>query len=108
MNLNEQIKVGEGATIKWYSDRTACTIIEVGKNYIKVQQDKATRIDNNGMSDAQEYVYERDNKAPIYTFKKCRKSKYDENDLYTDNGKRNDYGSKLIIGIRREYYDYTF
>lgn len=67
------VKVGDGATISWYSDKTPVTIIEVGKNYIKVQEDDAIRIDNNGMSDNQDYRYERNVHNTIYIFKKTRK-----------------------------------
>jgi hypothetical protein len=96
------VKVGDGATISWYSDKTPVTIIEIGKNYIKVQEDDAIRIDNNGMSDNQEYRYERNVHNTIYIFKKTRKG------LYTDNGKSRDYGSRLLFGFKRKYYDYTF
>ncbi len=97
-----EVKVGDGATILWFSDRTAVTIIEIGKNYVKVQKDRAIRTDGNGLSDCQEYKYERNESGEIYTFKKTRKG------LYTDNGRSNDYGCRLSFGYRREYYDYTF
>ena len=97
-----EVKVGDGATISWYSDKTPVTIIEIGKNYVKVQEDKAIRTDNNGMSDCQDYEYERNEKGAVYTFKKTRKG------LYTDNGRSYDYGMRLIFGFRRAYYDYSF
>ena len=102
----ETYKVGDGATIVMYSDRHACTIIDIAKNgsTITVQQDKATRIDHNGMSDCQEYEYERDLNGEITIFKRTRKYK----DCYTDNGRVNDYGCLLGLGYRREYYDFSF
>ena len=54
------------------------------------------------MSDNQEYRYERNVHNTIYIFKKTRKG------LYTDNGKSRDYGSRLLFGFKRKYYDYTF
>ena len=54
-----EIAVGVGATILSWSDRKACTIIEVVANKageiieFRAQSDKATRTDKNGMSDAQ-------------------------------------------------------
>ena len=104
----QEIKVGDGVTMAYYSDRHAATIIDIADNgaWIKVQQDKAIRIDNNGMSDDQEYRFERDPNGSIYTFKRTRKYK----NMYTDNGvsKWGDYGIKLWFGGRYEYYDYLF
>ena len=101
-----EVKVGDGATMVYYSDRHACTIIEIADNgsYIKVQKDKATRIDNNGMSDCQDYEFERDPKGAVYTFKRTRKDK----SVYTGNGKYYDWDVKLSFGARIEYYDYSF
>jgi hypothetical protein len=101
-----EVKVGDGATMRFYSDRHACTIIEIADNgsYIKVQKDKATRTDNNGMSDCQDYEFERDPKGKVYTFKRTRKDK----SVYTGNGKYDDWDVKLSFGSRVEYYDYSF
>ena len=101
-----EVKVGDGATMSYYSDCHACTIIEIADNgsYIKVQKDKATRIDNNGMSDCQDYEFERDPKGTVYTFKRTRKDK----STYTGNGKYYDWDVKLSFGGRSEYYDYSF
>lgn len=101
-NEKLNVKIGDGATICWYSDRTPVTIIEIGKNYVKVQEDTATRIDNNGMSDTQEYKYEKDINGVVHTFKKTRKG------LFTDNGRSDNYSKKLLFGFRKKYYDYTF
>lgn len=97
-----EVRVGDGCTLAYYSDREPATIIEIGKNYVKVQIDKATRIDNNGMSDSQEYKIERDENGVIHTFKRTRKG------TYTDNGLSKDYGIRLHFGFRRKYYDYSF
>ena len=53
------LKVGDGVTMTLYSDRHACTVIEVSasRKTVKVRRDKPTRTDGNGMSDAQEYEY---------------------------------------------------
>jgi hypothetical protein len=109
-----EVNVGDGATICMYSDRHAATIIEIGENgrYITVQQDDAKRIlkpGENAMSDCQDYEYTRNPAAPTYTFYRTRKDK----NKYTDNGRANrdgsnGYGSVLWIGVRDEYYDYSF
>ena len=47
--------IGMGATILGYTDRHAATIVDVSKTgkVVWIRQDKATRIDSNGMSEAQ-------------------------------------------------------
>lgn len=105
---DREIRVGDGATICYYSDREPCTIIDIADNgsWIKVQEDSSKRIDKNGMSDCQEYEYSRNENGSIHVFKRTRKDK----SMYTDNGvsKRGDYGMRLVFGVRVKYYDYSF
>jgi hypothetical protein len=98
--------VGKGATICYYSDRVPCTIVEVGKNHVVVQEDRYTRTDSNGMSESQSYTYERNPEGAIKTFKRTRKFK----DFFTDNGraKYGEYGCSLRIGNRERYFDFSF
>lgn len=94
----EEIKVGMGATIYWYSDRSACTVIEVlSKCKIIIQRDKAVRVDTKGMSESQEYQFEKDTNGMTY-------------ECYCRNGVWKTKGSKqrVVIGKRDEYYDYSF
>src|SRR5277367_4802395 len=60
--------VGMGATIQYWSDRKAGTIIQVERNgkRLVIQMDKSIRTDQNGMSECQEYEYERDPQGTIY------------------------------------------
>ena len=54
-----EIKVGTGVTEMCYSDRHAYEVVEViDEKHLVIRRCKATRIDNNGMSDAQSYKYE--------------------------------------------------
>ena len=95
-------EVGQGATILMWSDRHAGTIVEVvrfktGKRAgkvksVTVQQDKAIRVDNLGMSDAQSYRYERDENGRLWVFKTDMQGRF--------------HG--LLIGHRDEHYDYSF
>jgi len=58
MTLNEpEPTVGMGVTMLSWSDRHAGTIVEVNmkKRYIAITEDDATRIDNNGISEGQQY-----------------------------------------------------
>ena len=90
-------EIGMGATKVVGSDRYPCTIIDItssGKT-LTVQEDKATRLDNNGMSSLQEYLYEENPDGEIERFR------------MTKRGWRN--GSVgLIIGTREKYYDFDF
>ena len=53
-------RVGDGATIVLWTDRIACTVIEVKTpRKIVIQEDNAIRTDKNGMSKTQEYRYRR-------------------------------------------------
>jgi hypothetical protein len=92
-------QVGDGATINHYTDRSAGTIIEIcSPKKIKVQDDKATRIDSNGMSESQDYSYERDPEGHIRTFTQRK------NGMWVESKGSNG----LTIGIRRQYHDFSF
>ena len=98
----KEIKVGTGVTMLSWTDRNPGTIIEVDSNgkWIKIQEDDYKRLDNNGMSDEQDYEYFRNPNGYIYTYKKNRLGQF------TDNGRKD--GRGLIIGHRERYYDFSF
>jgi hypothetical protein len=92
--------VGIGATISFHSDRVATTLIQVthkGKRLV-LQRDKATRTDHNGMSESQNYNYERDENGQIYT------ATYREDGSYRLTGGT----ERVSLGVRREWYDFSF
>ena len=66
-------KVGMGATVLHWSDRSAGTIIKVTKNTFVVQEDKATRTDDNGMSESQSYDFVPDPNGATYTFRRTKR-----------------------------------
>ncbi len=81
-------EVGMGATILMHTDSYAATIVAVNSpKSINIQRDKATRIDNNGMR----------------TFTKRKNGRWVEKGSGTMWN-----GTKLGIGKRKEYYDYSF
>ena len=92
-------EVGVGGTVMYWSDREPVTVIEVspsGKT-VKVQADSYTRVDTNGMSDAQRYEYERNPNGTVMTFR------------YSAKWKAFKSGStKLVLGRRERYYDFSF
>lgn len=95
-------EVGSGATISYWTDRHAYTVIEASEKVIKVQRDKATRTDNNGMSELQSYTYEADPNGMVLTFTRRKNGKYYE------RGSAMGEGVKLSLGYRAEYYDHGF
>jgi hypothetical protein len=95
--------VGMGATILGYSDRHAATVVRVSKNgrEIDVVEDVSTRIDKNGMSEDQEYEYSSGNGSPMtFTLRK--------NNRWVRGGESMRHGSRLTLGVRDSYYDYSF
>lgn len=96
-------EIGMGATMLYYSDRHACTIVRiVNERRIGVQCDTATRIDNNGMSERQTYSYEPNKTARIEYFT-LRK-----NGAWVRQGEDMSDGLRLRIGERNEYHDFSF
>lgn len=112
--------VGAGVSICGYSDRHACSIIEVSKSgkSIKVQRDKAVLLNGpqsgeedalhfspggfcGHMSGRQRYSYEADPEGGVRTFS-LRK-----NGRWVQKGESAKGGSRLIEG-RSEHYDYNF
>ena len=92
--------VGMGATIQWWSDRTACTVIRVSKtgSRITIQADKWERIDNNGMSDVQQYVFTPDPDGQTFTVTRTKRNRYQ-----LAGG-----AAQVYFGYRSKYYDFTF
>lgn len=98
-------KVGMGATILMWTDRHAATIVAVSASgkQVTIQEDKATRTDNLGMTDSgQEYTFEANPDAPkrVYTLRK--------NGAWVLKGDALNGGQRLAIGHRDHYYDFSF
>lgn len=101
-------QVGMGATELMYTDRHACTIVEVRCNKageprtIVVQRDCANRTDANGMSESQSYEYtpNPDGAKDVVTLRK--------NGRWVKQGESAKSGASFAIGARREYHDYSF
>ena len=93
-------QIGMGATIQHWSDRSAATIIQITHNgkRIVLQRDNATRIDQNGMSESQEYSYKRDETGELFFATKRQ------------DGTFRLVGTRTIVslGVRNEYYDFSF
>lgn len=103
MKNNSEIiepEIGMGVTICYWSDRMAGTIVDIsasGKTLI-IQEDNSFRIDNNGMSDCQEYTYSPNPNGQTHVATKRK-----------DGSFRLMKSKTLIsIGHRRTFHDYSF
>ena len=97
-------EIGMGATVCFYSDRKAATIIEVSPSgrKVTVQYDTVTRTDDRGMSDAQEYAYQANPQERTEEFTLRR------NGRFVRVGETQRGGLGLLVGARHEHYDYSF
>lgn len=97
-------EIGMAATLVYFSDRHAATVVNVLHNgaVVHVQRDIATRIDRNGQSERQDYTYAPDPEAPVQVFTKRK------NGRYVRRGESLNSGTRLGLGYRREYYDPSF
>jgi hypothetical protein len=93
-----EVKVGAPVTMVAYSDRDPGTIMKVCKRYVLVRQDRAVRMDKNGMSESQDYRFVAGSSDPAFWVRY---------DLRAD-GKYHNRGGHLVIGIRKSYVDYSF
>lgn len=105
---SEEIKVGMGATIYMYSDRCACTVIEViSKCKAVIQRDKRKCV---GGAYSNEWELSRDEKGMKYEIycrnKVCKNSNGEtvKIPVWRVKGSK----EKVVIGKRDEYYDYEF
>lgn len=96
-------EVGMGATIMYLSDRKACTIIAHTPKSITVQMDKATRTDSNGLSESQDYTFERNPQGAIKKFTLRENGRW----IQTGSKSREWYAPTLVVGYRDQYFDFT-
>jgi hypothetical protein len=99
--LNKDIEPGDAATVLMWSDKHAATVVSYEAGRLVVREDKATRTDDNGMSDTQSYTYEPDPNGREHTYK------WDERVGWYE-GKKSDPSTRLALGYRRTYFDYSF
>ena len=101
--------VGMGVTMLSWTDRDAGTIVEVNmkKRYIAVTEDSKRRIDNNGISESQEYEYTTVMDGHRNYYRTDRKGQW-RRCYYNDNNRLVFTTGGLIIGRRESYYDFSF
>lgn len=105
-----KVRRGDGATVGIGSDKYGATVIDWDGKYITVQMDDVVRIDDNGISESQEYEYTRNPDGSKITFKLGRHN-WVPVILNPDTGRWNNAshsGYKLYVGYRQSYYDFSF
>jgi hypothetical protein len=97
--------LGDGATYTVWTDSFACTVIAVSATgkVVTLQRDKATRVDSNGISEAQEYVYEPDPDGETF-----RVSLRSNGQWKLVGQSTKEPGGHAHMGVRRRYHDYSF
>ena len=105
---NDEPAVGMGATILMWSDRSPATIIEVNHSYIVIQEDRAERVDGNGMSESQSYEYSPDPEGAKRIYRKMKNGRWQEHYINPETKRLVKAGGYLSIGEREKYYDYSF
>lgn len=107
--MDKEIKVGQGVTITFYTDRVPGTIVAVEGNIITIAEDDYVRVDNNGMSDCQEYEYTTNPNNQKYF---ARIEKDGRIQAVTKNSHTNRWNKtdsfRVGVGFRRAYYDFSF
>ena len=104
------VYVGMGVTFLSWTDRSAGTIVEVNtkKNYIVATDDSYKRIDNNGMSEEQEYEYTSNPDGYKRYFRKDKNGQWRPM-RFNENGRLVYSGSHgLRVGERDKYHDFSF
>ena len=112
-SISKVPNVGDGATLCYWSDRYPATVISVerkGKSVIAtVQEDRATRIDANGISESQTYEYSRNEDGSKTIFRSRNDGASWEKVRVNENGrlvKSPDCG--VYFGSREKFHDFTF
>lgn len=105
--------IGMGATILGWTDRNPATVVNVfrtGKSlYVVTQDDSYRRIDENGMSESQEYEYTPNPNGGKRTFRRADDGQWHAVALNDDTGRYvKTGGNGLRIGEREKYHDFSF
>ena len=94
-------EIGMGATELCWTDRHAYTVVQVfSEKHIGVKRDLVTRMDKNGVSESQSYMYCPQPGAPMIHLTLRKDGRW------RVRGERD--GHVFALGVRREYYDYSF
>lgn len=101
-------KVGDPATYILWTDRYACTVVEVKRNgkELVLQRDKATRVRGSDWSEPQVYTFERDPEGDL--FRVSRRKSINGKYIWVQVGCKPGTGCVATVGTRQEYRDPHF
>lgn len=106
-------EVGMAATILAWTDRYPATIIKVEPYrdtvIITVQEDKAKRVDSNGLSESQTWEYTANPEGSRSTFRRGDNGMW-QPVWFNPKTKRwgKNEGNGVLIGRREKYHDFSF
>lgn len=112
-NTLAEIKAGTPATILSWTDRSPATVFRVFKvgssTIVETRDDIYKRIDNNGMSESQEYEYKIDVNGSQSYWKIDKKGDVSRVYLKKETGRwvKTKSGS-IAFGRREKYHDFSF
>lgn len=103
--MNKFPEIGEGVTIRAYTDCYAGTIAGIEKKnnrlYITVKEDIAVRTDHNGMSnEGQEYSYTPNENGRVFVFRQ-------KGNAWVEQGRPSN-GYVAEVGYRKKFHDFCF
>lgn len=108
---DEEVQVGDPATILHWSDRSPATVVEVFKKgkftYFVTQEDHAKRIDSNGYGGQQEYEYSRNPDGREQTWKVTPRGAIGVY-LNPETGRFVKTSGSVSVGRREKYFDPSF
>lgn len=110
MGDSKEPKIGDGATILSWTDRHPATVVSFDKkrSIVGITRDDYRRIDNNGMSECQEYEYTSNPDGPIEYYKKDKNGSWSGVFFNSETKRWNKRGGIIIIGRRDRYHDFSF
>ena len=110
-----EVKVGMGVTFLSWTDRNPGTIFRVfpvgNATIIECRQDDYVRVDKNGMSECQDYVYKiRPGGSKFYYRKNVKTGFWERVSKNEETGRWKKMNSVcgILIGKREKYHDFSF
>ena len=105
--------IGDGATLLGWTDRHGATVVDViakGKAHIvTVQRDTAHRVDANGESESQKYLFTPNSRAPKEHFRITATGDIEQVQENPDTGRWNKVrNGGVFFGRREKYHDFSF
>ena len=112
----ESVKVpsiGDGATILSWTDRHPATVIDIEEKgkfvYVTTQEDNARRVDNNGFSENQKYLYLPNPKGTTRHWRIDQRGDVEQVKVNPDTGRWNKLGyGGVYFGRREKFHDFSF